>query len=82
MMADLISPTDYMTDDQQRELNKSVRQHEMDKLQARIERLERFIMQSYDWPAMLTESNLSDTIRHTVDQKMWVDISATLRGGD
>lgn len=65
---------DYMTDDQQRELNKSVRQHEMDKLQARIERLERFIMQSYDNPAMLTESNLSDTIRHTVDQKMWVDI--------
>ena len=73
---------DYMTDDQQRELNKSVRQHEMDKLQARIERLEKFIMQNYDYPAMLTESNLSDTIRYTVDQKMWVDISATLRGGD
>ena len=82
MMADLINPTDYMTDAQTRELNKSVRQHEMDKLQARIERLERFIMQGYDWPAMLTESTLNDTIRHTVDHNMWIDVSAKLRGGD
>ena len=71
MASDLINPSEYMT-----------ATSEADQLKARIERLERFIMQGYDWPAMLTESNLSDTIRHTVDHNMWVDISATLRGGD
>ena len=71
MASDLINPSEYMAETT-----------EVDQLKARIERLERFIMQGYDWPAMLTESNLSDTIRHTVDHNMWVDISATLRGGD
>ena len=81
-MADLINPTDYMTESRQRELNTSVRQHEMDQLKARIERLERFIMQGYDWPDMLCESTLNETIMQTVDHNMWVDVSATLRGGD
>lgn len=71
MASDLINPSEYMTETS-----------EVDQLKARIERLERFIVQGYDWPAMLTESNLSDTIRHTVDHNMWVDISATLRGGN
>ena len=70
MASDLINPSEYMAETT-----------EVDQLKARIERLERFIMHGYDWPAMLTESNLSDTIRHTVDQKMWIDISARLRGG-
>lgn len=81
-MADLISPTDYMTESRQKELNTSVRQHEMDQLKARIERLERFIIQGYDWPDMLCESTLNETITQTVDHNMWVDISAKLRGGD
>ena len=70
MASDLINPSEYMTETS-----------EVDQLKARIERLERFIMQGYDWPAMLTESNLSDTIRHTVDHNMWIDISAQLKGG-
>lgn len=81
-MADLISPTDYMTESRQKELNTSVRQHEMDQLKARIERLERFIIQGYDWPDMLCESTLNETIMQTVDHNMWVDVSAKLRGGD
>ena len=71
MASDLINPSEYMTGTS-----------EVDQLKARIERLERFIVQGYDWPAMLTESNLSDTIRHTVDHNMWIDISAQLKGGD
>ena len=71
MASDLINPSEYMTETS-----------EVDQLKARIERLERFIVQGYDWPAMLTESNLSDTIRHTVDHNMWIDISAQLKGGD
>ena len=73
-MTDLINPMDYM--------QKTVHQHEMEKLQARIERLERFIMQGYDWSAMLTESTLNETIKHTVDHNMWIDVTAKLRGGD
>ena len=71
MASDLINPSEYMTETS-----------EVDQLKARIERLERFIVQGYDWPAMLTESNLSDTIRHTVDHNMWIDISAQLKGGN
>ena len=71
MASDLINPSEYMTETS-----------EVDQLKARIERLERFIVQGYDWPAMLTQSNLSDTIRHTVDHNMWIDISAQLKGGD
>ena len=71
MASDLINPSEYITETS-----------EVDQLKARIERLERFIVQGYDWPAMLTESNLSDTIRHTVDHNMWIDISAQLKGGD
>ena len=71
MASDLINPSEYMTETS-----------EVDQLKARIERLERFIVQGYDWPAMLTESNLSDTIRQTVDHNMWIDISAQLKGGD
>ncbi len=71
MASDLINPSEYMTGTS-----------EVDQLKARIERLERFIVQGYDWPAMLTESNLSDTIRHTVDHNMWIDISAQLKGGN
>ena len=71
MASDLINPSEYMTGTS-----------EVDQLKARIERLERFIVQGYDWPAILTESNLSDTIRHTVDHNMWIDISAQLKGGD
>ena len=71
MASALINPSEYMTETS-----------EVDQLKARIERLERFIVQGYDWPAMLTESNLSDTIRHTVDHNMWIDISAQLKGGD
>lgn len=70
MASDLINPSEYMTETS-----------EVDQLKARIERLERFIMQGYDWPAMLTESNLSDTIRDTVHHNMWIDISAQLKGG-
>ena len=81
-MADLISPTDYMTDERMKELNKTVRQHETEQLEARIERLERFIMRGYDWPAMLNESTLNETIKHTVDHNMWIDVTAKLRGGD
>ena len=81
-MADLISPTDYMTDERMKDLNKTVRQHEMEQLEARIERLERFIMRGYDWPAMLNESTLNETIKHTVDHNMWIDVTAKLRGGD
>ena len=71
MASDLINPSEYMTETS-----------EVDQLKARIERLERFIVQGYDWPAMLTESNLSDTIRHTVDHNMWIEISAQLKCGD
>ena len=71
MASDLINPSEYMT-----------ATSEVDQLKARIERLERFIVQGYDWPAILTESNLSDTIRQTVDDNMWIDISAQLKGGD
>ena len=74
MASDLINPSEYMAETT-----------EVDQLKARIERLERFIVQGsflYDGPAMLTESNLSDTIRHTVDHNMWIDISAQLKGGD
>ena len=71
MASDLINPSEYM-----------MGTSEVDQLKARIERLERFIVQGYDWPAMLTESNLSDTIRHTVDHNMWIDISAQLKGGN
>ena len=71
MASDLINPSEYMTETS-----------EVDQLKARIERLERFIVQGYDWPAILTESNLSDTIRHTVDHNMWIDISAQLKGGN
>ena len=71
MASDLINPSEYMT-----------ATSEVDQLKARIERLERFIVQGYDWPAILTESNLSDTIRQTVDDNMWIDVTARLRGGD
>ena len=76
-MTDLISPDDLVKNGIHLDRTPTV-----DDLVARIDRLERFITQSYDWPAMLTDSNLNDTIKHTVDHNFWIDISAKLRGGD
>ena len=71
MASDLINPSEYMT-----------ATSEVDQLKARIERLERFIVQGYDWPSMLTESTLNETIKDTVNHNMWIDVTARLRGGD
>lgn len=73
-MTDLISPDELA--ENEIHLNQTT---SMEELEARVERLERFITQGYSWPAMLTESNLSDTIRETVDHNMWIDVSARLR---
>jgi len=51
---------------------------EYDKLQARVDRLERFITEGEDWPEFLDNGNLTKHIGDTVEYEFYVFTSAEL----
>jgi hypothetical protein len=51
---------------------------EYDKLQARVDRLERFITEGEDWPEFLDHGSLTKHIGDTIEYEFYVCTSANL----
>mgnify|MGYP000344887088 CR=1 FL=1 len=49
-----------------------------DKLEARIDRLERFITEGEDWPEFLDHGSLTKHIGDTIEYEFYINISANL----
>ena len=49
-----------------------------DKLEARMDRLERFITEGEDWPEFLDHGSLTKHIGDTIEYEFYINISANL----